>query len=265
MTYSLRTLTHTSTGSENDTRAEMSEGSGLMRFTQEIVLFIGAAMLLVLALAMFSFSPKDPSWSGSGLGGPVVNWMGLVGAWLADGMYFCFGYSAWWLVALLGRLWLNAWAQWLRGDESARSAPANEAESNWKTRTIFWIGLMVLMSASSALEWARLTRWDVLLPGTSGGALGFAVGHFSLKWLGFNGSTLLELASLALGMGWAFGFSWGQVCENLGAKIDGLMQSRQVKREMEEDLAMGQQALREREQLQSKLPVEPQLLSLIHI
>jgi S-DNA-T family DNA segregation ATPase FtsK/SpoIIIE len=37
----------------------------------------------------------------------------------------------------------------------------------------------------------------------------------------------------------------------LGAKIDGLMQSRQVKREMEEDLAMGQQALREREQLQS--------------
>ncbi|MEY3638989.1 MAG: translocase FtsK, partial [Pseudomonadota bacterium] len=259
MTYSLRTLTHTSTGSENDTRAEMSEGSGLMRFTQEIVLFIGAAMLLVLALAMFSFSPKDPSWSGSGLGGPVVNWMGLVGAWLADGMYFCFGYSAWWLVALLGRLWLNAWAQWLRGDESARSAPANEAESNWKTRTIFWVGLMVLMSASSALEWARLTRWDVLLPGTSGGALGFAVGHFSLKWLGFNGSTLLELASLALGMGWAFGFSWGQVCENLGAKIDGLMQSRQVKREMEEDLAMGQQALREREQLQSKLPVEPQL------
>jgi len=85
------------------------------------------------------------------------------------------------------------------------------------------------------------------------------VGHFSLKWLGFNGAALLEVVCVALGMGWAFGFSWGQVCENLGAKLDGLMQSRQVKREMEEDLAMGQQALREREQLQSKLPVEPQL------
>jgi S-DNA-T family DNA segregation ATPase FtsK/SpoIIIE len=259
MTYSLRTLTNAAGGPENDSRNGLSEGAGFMRFTQEIVLFMGAALLLVLALAMFSFSPKDPSWSGSGLGGAVVNWMGLVGAWLADGMYFCFGYSAWWLVALLGRVWLNAWAEWLRGDEPALAAHQQEEETSWKTRLVFWLGVVVLMSSSSALEWARLTRWDAALPATSGGALGYAVGHFSLKWLGFNGSTLIELACLALGLGWAFGFSWGQVCENLGAKLDGLMQSRQVKREMEEDLAMGQQALREREQLQSKLPVEPQL------
>ncbi len=259
MTYSLRTLTNAAGTPENDSSTGLSESGGLMRFTQEIVLFLGAALLLVLAFAMFSFSPKDPSWSGSGLGGPVVNWMGLVGSWLADGMYFCFGYSAWWLVVLLGRVWLNAWAEWLRGDETALTSPSAEDEKNWKTRLVFWVGLCVLMSASSALEWARLTRWDAMLPGTSGGALGYAVGHFSLKWLGFNGSTLIEVACVALGMGWAFGFSWGQVCENLGAKLDGLMQSRQVKREMEEDLAMGQQALREREQLQAKLPVEPQL------
>ncbi|NDF78691.1 MAG: DNA translocase FtsK, partial [Betaproteobacteria bacterium] len=258
MTYSLRTLTNAAGTSENDSSTGLSEGVGLMRFTQEIVLFMGAALLLVLALAMFSFSPKDPSWSGSGLGGPVVNWMGLVGAWLSDGMYFCFGYSAWWLVALLGRLWLNAWADWLRGNEPAL-AQAPEEDATWKTRLVFGVGLIVLMSASCALEWARLARWDAALPGTSGGALGYAVGHFSLKWLGFNGAALLEVVCVALGMGWAFGFSWGQVCENLGAKLDGLMQSRQVKREMEEDLAMGQQALREREQLQSKLPVEPQL------
>ena len=259
MTYSLRTLTNPSPSPEADSPSVLNEGLGLMRFTQEIVLFLGAATLILLALAMFSFSPKDPSWSGSGLGGSVVNWMGLVGAWLADGMYFCFGYSAWWLVAILGRLWLNAWANWLRTDETTSKASDKETESNWKTRLIFWVGLFVLMSSSSALEWARLTRWDALLPGTSGGALGYAVGHFSLKWLGFNGSSLIEIVCVAMGMGWAFGFSWGQVCESLGGKIDGLMQSRQVKREMEEDLAMGQQALREREQLQSKLPAEPQL------
>ena len=259
MTYSLRTLTNPSASPEADSPGVLNEGLGLMRFTQEIVLFLGAATLILLALAMFSFSPKDPSWSGSGLGGSVVNWMGLVGAWLADGMYFCFGYSAWWLVAILGRLWLNAWADWLRTDETTSKASDKETESNWKTRLIFWVGLIVLMSSSSALEWARLTRWDAILPGTSGGALGYAIGHFSLKWLGFNGSSLIEIVCVAMGMGWAFGFSWGQVSESLGGKIDGLMQSRQVKREMEEDLAMGQQALREREQLQSKLPAEPQL------
>ncbi|MEY4303533.1 MAG: hypothetical protein RJB06_1940 [Pseudomonadota bacterium] len=259
MTYSLRTLTNPSNSPDADSPRVLNEGVGLMRFTQEIVLFLGAAVLVLLALAMFSFSPKDPSWSGSGLGGGVLNWMGLVGAWLADGMYFCFGYSAWWLVAILGRFWLIAWADWLRTDETTPQAADKENESNWKTRLIFWAGLFLLMSSSSALEWARLTRWDAILPGTSGGALGYAVGHFSLKWLGFNGSSLIEIVCVALGMGWAFGFSWGQVCESLGGKIDGLMQSRQVKREMEEDLAMGQQALREREQLQSKLPAEPQL------
>ncbi|MSP34434.1 MAG: DNA translocase FtsK [Limnohabitans sp.] len=259
MTYSLRTLTNPTASPEADSPRVLNEGVGLMRFTQEIVLFLGAAVLILFALAMFSFSSKDPSWSGSGLGGGVLNWMGLVGAWLADGMYFCFGYSAWWLVAIMGRLWLNAWADWLRTDETSPKASDKETESNWKTRLIFWIGLFVLMSSSSALEWARLTRWDAILPGTSGGALGYAIGHFSLKWLGFNGSSLIEIVCLALGMGWVFGFSWGQVCESLGGKIDGLMQSRQVKREMKEDFAMGQQALREREQLQSKLPAEPQL------
>ena len=158
MTYSLRTLTNALGSSENDPSAELSENLGLLRFTQEIVLFMGAALLLLLVLAMFSFSPKDPSWSGSGLGGPVVNWMGLMGAWLADGMYFCFGYSAWWLVLLLGRVWLNAWADWLRGNEGAVSANSLEdqdAQSNWKTRLVFWVGLFVLMSSSCALEWAR--------------------------------------------------------------------------------------------------------------
>ena len=259
MTYSLRTLTNPTGTPEPDSKGELNEGVGLMRFTQETILFLSAVALLLLVLSMFSFSPKDPSWSGSGLGGPVRNWMGMVGAWVADGMYFWFGYSAWWLVALLGRFWLMAWAKWLRTDDTARSNQAKDTEAKWKNRLVFWIGLFVLMSSSSALEWARLTRWDALLPGTSGGALGYAVGHLSLKWLGFNGSSLIEIVCLALGMGWAFGFSWGQVCESLGGKIDGLMQSRQVKREMEEDLAMGQQALREREQLQSKLPAEPQL------
>ena len=258
MTYSLRTLNNASGTPESDLQNELSGSTGLMRFTQEIVLFLGAAGLLVLALAMFSYSAKDPSWSGSGLGGPLVNWMGTVGAWLADGMYFCFGYSAWWVVAVLGRAWLNAWAQWLRGSETSANAAVRE-ESNWKTRLVFWVGLFVLMSSSCAIEWGRLARWDAIMPGTSGGALGLMVGHFTVKWLGANGAALIEIVCLALGMAWSFGFSWGQVCENLGAKIDALMQSRQEKREMEEDLAMGQQALREREQLQSNMPVEPQL------
>jgi S-DNA-T family DNA segregation ATPase FtsK/SpoIIIE len=178
---------------------------------------------------------------------------------LADILYFCFGFSAWWLVAVMGRVWLNAWANWLRGAGESSAAMSAEDPSSWQTRTLFWLGLLLLMSASAAVEWSRLSRWDVVLPGPSGGALGYAIGQLAVKGLGANGASLLGIFGMAMGMSWAFGFSWGQVCESLGSKIDGLMQSRQEKREMEEDLALGQQALREREQLQSKLPAEPQL------
>ena len=64
MTYSLRTLTNPSPSPEADSPSVLNEGLGLMRFTQEIVLFLGAAVLILLALAMFSFSPKDPSRTG---------------------------------------------------------------------------------------------------------------------------------------------------------------------------------------------------------
>jgi S-DNA-T family DNA segregation ATPase FtsK/SpoIIIE len=251
MTYSLRTLNSASGSSETDAQAELSQNTGLRRFTEEILLFLGAAGLLFLVLAMFSFSAKDPSWSGSGLSLWVANWMGLVGAWLADILYFCFGFSAWWLVAVMGRVWLNAWANWLRGAGESSAAMSAEDPSSWQTRTLFWLGLLLLMSASAAVEWSRLSRWDVVLPGPSGGALGYAIGQLAVKGLGANGASLLGIFGMAMGMSWAFGFSWGQVCESLGSKIDGLMQSRQEKREMEEDLALGQQALREREQLQS--------------
>ena len=259
MTYSLRTLNIASGSSETDAQTELSQNTGLRRFTEEILLFLGAAGLLFLVLAMFSFSAKDPSWSGSGLSLWVANWMGLVGAWLADILYFCFGFSAWWLVAVMGRVWLNAWANWLRGAGESSAAMSAEDSSSWQTRTLFWLGLLLLMSASATVEWSRLSRWDVVLPGPSGGALGYAIGQLAVKGLGANGASLLGIFGVAMGMSWAFGFSWGQVCESLGSKIDGLMQSRQEKREMEEDLALGQQALREREQLQSKLPAEPQL------
>jgi len=59
MTYSLRTLTNPTGSPEADSPRVLNEGVGLLRFTQEIVLFLGAAVLILLALAMFSFSPKE--------------------------------------------------------------------------------------------------------------------------------------------------------------------------------------------------------------
>jgi len=60
------------------------------------------------------------------------------------------------------------------------------------------------------------------------------------------------------GVSLVFRFSWGHLAEAVGSRIDGLIRSRHVKREIQEDLAMGQQALREREKAMPLQPIEPQ-------
>jgi S-DNA-T family DNA segregation ATPase FtsK/SpoIIIE len=127
-----------------------------------------------------------------------------------------------------------------------------------RSRWTFWLGLLVLVAASASMEWARLYRLEANLPGHSGGVLGYLVGTASVRWLGFTGAALVGIALVVAGVAMVFRFSWGQLAESIGARIDGLIQSRHVKREIEEDLALGQKALREREQTTPLQAVEPQ-------
>jgi S-DNA-T family DNA segregation ATPase FtsK/SpoIIIE len=130
--------------------------------------------------------------------------------------------------------------------------------ATWRqSRWTFWVGLMVLLASSASMEWTRLYRLEAFLPGHSGGVLGFWLGSASERWLGFTGSALLGIALVLVGVSWVFRFSWGDLAESMGARIDGLIQSRQVKREIEEDLALGQRALREREKSLPVQAVEP--------
>ena len=74
------------------------------------------------------------------------------------------------------------------------------AASPAKRRALFWAGLVVLMCASTALEWSRLYRFESFLPGHAGGVLGYITGPASVKWLGFTGSGLLGIVLTVLGL-----------------------------------------------------------------
>ncbi len=252
MTYSLHTLTNP-TARAPEVEAPQTFWS---RFAQEIVLLLGGTLLLLCLLAFLSYQPSDPAWSTSGSGPVVRNWVGRVGAWLADLAYFGLGYSAWWCLAAAGRAWLVGLARWMRGPsgEDMPPLPAYWRRSRW----IFWIGLLVLVAASASIEWARFYRLESHLPGHSGGVVGYLVGATSVRWLGFTGAALMSIALVVAGVAMVFRFSWGQLAEQVGARIDALIQSRHVKREIQEDLALGQQALREREQSVPMQAIEPQ-------
>jgi len=237
MTYSLNTLTHPAD-------AAVPERGGVGRFAHEIALVLGGAALVFWLLAMVSYSAQDAAFSTSGAGGAVRNWGGRFGAWLSDASYFLLGFSIWWCFAAALRAWLATLAQWIRADEEL-PPPRTLA----RTRLAFWAGLAILLCASSGLEWSRLYRFEPRLPDHAGGALGYLVGPWAVKWLGFTGSGLLFVALVVLGAAMVLRFSWTQVAERVGARIAALVDARREKREIAEDLAFGQQAARQREEV----------------
>ncbi len=245
MTYSLNTL-HPGTGTSTPARA------GWARFAVEIGLLGGFACLTLWLVALLSYSAQDAAWSTSGSGQATVNLAGRPGAWIADGSYFALGYSVWWCVAAGVRVWLSSLADWLRGrDRLAPSAPVPDSmvARILASRTAFWFGLAMLLGASAALEWSRLYSLEGRLPGHSGGILGYLVGPLSLHWLGATGSALLGIVLGLCGAALVFRFSWAQLAERLGEWLYSLFESHREKRELEQDLALGQQAAREREEL----------------
>jgi len=240
MTYSLQTLAQ---GGAAQGGAAQGGNRPAARFAHELSLVAGGAALLFWLLALVSYSTQDPAFSTSGSGAPVANWGGRLGAWVADASYFLLGFSAWWCFAAGVRAWLAGLARWMRGEEVPSGAGGLR-----RSRLAFWLGLAALLVASTGLEWSRLYRLEGHLPDHAGGALGYLVGPLGVKWLGFTGSGLVFVALVVIGMALVFRFSWAQVAERLGARIDAFIESRRARREIAQDVALGQQAAREREE-----------------
>ncbi|MFZ0335168.1 MAG: DNA translocase FtsK 4TM domain-containing protein, partial [Candidatus Acidiferrales bacterium] len=67
------------------------------RRINELVGFIGVTLGVLLALSLLSYSPQDASFNVSApppIGGPANNWIGPVGAHVADLFFQGLGYAA---------------------------------------------------------------------------------------------------------------------------------------------------------------------------
>jgi DNA segregation ATPase FtsK/SpoIIIE, S-DNA-T family len=241
MTYSLHTL-------QSSAPRPAAPPTGLARFANEMALVAGFVLLAIWLLALLSYSPLDAAWSTSGTGVAVLNRAGRLGAWIADMSYFLLGFSVWWALAVALRQWLSLLAQRLRGDALPGEGQAASTEHP-PQRWTFWFGLALLLYGSSTLEWSRMYRFETLLPGHGGGVLGYVLGSWSVRWLGFSGSGLVAIALGVVGCALVFRFSWMQVAERLGAWAYSFVEQQREKRELAQDLEIGQQAMREREEV----------------
>jgi len=244
MTYTIHTL-----NSRRNSPAAAAPG-GIKRFLREISLIVGLVGLVFWVAALLSYSQRDAAWSTSGnpdamTGTQVLalNWGGHLGAWVADASYFLFGFSVWWGVAAVVQVWLAALAYQWHGE-------LQTPNESWRaSRVRFWLSLALLLLASAALEWSRLYRFELLLPGHAGGVIGYLLGGLSVRWLGFSGSGLVFIVLGVMAVAGVFNFSWANVAMMLGARIDHFITSLREKRELAQDQALGKKAARERESI----------------
>jgi DNA segregation ATPase FtsK/SpoIIIE, S-DNA-T family len=177
----------------------------LLALLREAKWLVLVAVTLFLALILFTYSRLDPGWSHDGSGGLVRNAGGVMGAWLADVLFYVFGFSAWWWVGFLAAcvVWTYRRIE-VAGDGDKRSG---------------WIasaGFVVMLLASCALEALRLYALKVELPHDPGGVAGALLGGTLSNWTGFTGSTLLLVLAWAAGFSLFVGKSWLAIVEWFG-------------------------------------------------
>ena len=76
--------------------------SAVSRGLRESAIIALAIVALVLFMALATYSPDDPGFSFTGVTGAVHNRIGLIGAWVADVLFFLFGWPAFLFPLLLG-------------------------------------------------------------------------------------------------------------------------------------------------------------------
>ncbi|EHH1221535.1 DNA translocase FtsK 4TM domain-containing protein [Vibrio parahaemolyticus] len=180
---------------------QSSRLNGFQRL-KECCFIVGVLSSVLLAVALFTFSPADPSWSQTAWGGEIDNAGGLFGAWLADTLFFTFGSLAYPTPFLL------AAAAWVICRKRGEDEPIDFML--WGTRLL---GLTVLIMTSCGLA---DINFDDIWYFSSGGVVGDVLSSLALPTLNVLGTTLVLLFLWGAGFTLFTGISWLNIVEWLG-------------------------------------------------
>jgi len=180
-------------------------GLRLQGAAREGVVIVLLSACVFLLLALYSFRAQDPGWSRSGPETEVANWMGPIGAWLADVLYSMFGVSALWWPGMLG---FAAW--WLIRSRQVRF------EWDATALAVRCGGLVLLLLGTTTLGALHFYRPDGPLPYSTGGILGEGLVGALLPLVGSGGTGLLAMAAMLCGFPLFTGLSWLTVMDELG-------------------------------------------------
>ena len=170
---------------------------------REGLFVIAATVGLYLLLSLLTYSSSDPGWSHTAGEGAIVNRGGRAGAWLADLVFYLFGYLAYLLPA---GVILSSW--------QLLTMPNNEPSLKYRNFSIRTAGACLILISGCAL--ASLHFHVGSMPLNAGGILGLVVGSGLLPVFSFVGTTLLLLAVFMASITLATGISWLGIVDRVG-------------------------------------------------
>ncbi len=176
------------------------------------IVCVFAALIALLALA--TFDVNDPGWSHTGAGASIQNSVGRVGAWFADVTLSMFGFMAYLIPMVLGV------TGWLLFRDQRQQRPTYRPFAFVRI-----IGIALMLVSASGLADLHFGVPEGALPKNTfgGGILGTAVAWRLVDFLHHLGTTLLLLAVFFSSLTLAFGTSWIQLIEAIGAAVMGFI------------------------------------------
>ncbi|MCL4409813.1 MAG: DNA translocase FtsK 4TM domain-containing protein [Gammaproteobacteria bacterium] len=176
--------------------------TGLQRLLEAGLILCGALAIFLLT-ALLTFDPADPSWSQTGYTQEIQNTAGVIGAWFADILLFCFGalaYSIPFVVVGFGYIVFHR--------------PRRLLSVDYLTLGLRILGVLMFLVGATGI--AALNFADIYyFP--AGGLVGSVVTAAMLPYFNLGGTTLLLLTFVLTGITLITGLSWIQVVEKLGA------------------------------------------------
>ncbi|MCC5792982.1 MAG: DNA translocase FtsK 4TM domain-containing protein [Legionellaceae bacterium] len=197
-------MTKTQTEKSGRNKAELPSFMVKRLSEGAFILILSAALFVILSLA--TYHSTDPSWiHKSASQGGIINAGGQVGAFIADTLYWFYGFMAY--ILPIG----VAFVAWMILQDhrflKLASKPALLLRS---------LGLVLVLLGGCALLSLEQPQSGYIAMHTAGGVVGETVSMALVSVFNPQGATLILLALFLVGVTWLTGLSWVRFVELLG-------------------------------------------------
>jgi S-DNA-T family DNA segregation ATPase FtsK/SpoIIIE len=172
---------------------------------REVGMLLSFAIAGYVLVALISYDAQDASWSHSGSSSQILNFGGIAGAWIADLLFYLFGFFS----ILLPTMMIY------NGIILVRTRNLSPEDRN-QMLVIRWSGFILTLISGCALFGLHFAVDPSVMPLAAGGILGQVTGNYFSQGLGYLGATVLHMALFLAGLTLFTGISWLALIDNTG-------------------------------------------------